>query len=139
MGGKGERTRKGENILKTVKAVPIDTEIEKHLKELFSAFGKNLKYEKDRIATYTKYLLKHYEQFETPHFEEVCEVMILSRDFLPTLNEIVDCYDFLNWCKSSNTSKEQRIELYRKYIIKDKNNAVKGAYGAFKTLLNDTH
>ena len=109
----------------------IECEIEEVLKEVFSAFGKNLKYEKDRIRTYCKYLLRNYETLDFRHFEEVCEVLILSRNFLPTVNEIIDCYDFLLWCKEDGRDKEERVSCYRDYISKEASD-IKTYYGIFK-------
>lgn len=110
----------------------LDQELEQAIKELFLAFGKNPKYEKEVIKIYLKRILNYYELLDISLFEETCEVLEFSRNFLPTLNEIADCYDFLQWCrKEADSTKKQRLEMYKQYINKTdfgKNNAVKSMY-----------
>lgn len=107
----------------------LEQEIEVVVKELLIAFGKNPKYEKDRINVYVNRIVNYYELLDFPHLEETCEVLEFTMNYMPTLNEIADCYDFLHWCKDEGLdSKKQRINRYRLYLDDSKNNPIKGQF-----------
>ncbi len=107
----------------------LEQEIEEVLQEMFLAYRKTLKYEKASINIYVKCILKYYENLDFPLFEETCEVLVLTRNFLPTVNEIADCYDFLHWCKDNgHDSKAQRINQYRRYLDDNRNNSLKALF-----------
>ncbi len=70
----------------------LDQEVEEKVSEIFIAFGKNPRYEKQRIAIYVKTIMK-FNNFEFRIFEETCENLLMEKTFLPTISEIKKEYN----------------------------------------------
>ena len=79
----------------------LDNEIEALVKDLFIAFGKNPKYEKERIRIYVKTILK-FNNFRFDVFERTCEALLMDKTFLPTISEIKKEYQAKLYFSDSN-------------------------------------
>ena len=78
----------------------LDNEIEALVKDLFIAFGKNPKYEKERIRIYVKTILK-FNNLRIDVFETACESLLMNNTFLPTISEIKNEYQTKLYFSSS--------------------------------------
>lgn len=77
-----------------------NNEIEALVKDLFIAFGKEPKYEKERIRIYVKTILK-FNNLRIDVFEKACDSLLMNNTFLPTISEIKKEYQTKLYFSSS--------------------------------------